>query len=378
MKCGFNGVKIMGYLPEKIRGVLERLVSSLKNKKNVVGVGLFGSWSRGDAVSSSDVDVLIIDEGNVNYEYFERVEMRGLLIDLDYIPKKWLLGVFPPEIDQKIYESQVLYDRDWTLTNTKEWMAKAYHTLERIAIRTEAHMVDADIYLSRATSAYSREDYQSAQIFAGKAVETILKILVEACRLPTSNSRLIRTMERAAEKLGMLPTYAEYLAIAHLYGLEKEDVEKKLGLFKNVWDEISVFVKRNKRELESSHFRVKTKLKYYLSPSFMQGVILRSKALIDEQNHAEACHYVLDTLLDMLENYAWLKSKVEKTKIDQTTLMRSLKDISQENPNIIYEKAAEAFNVENADQQKTQQKIQQAKQIVLTTRKQRRKLIEGS
>jgi len=368
----------MKCLPEKIRRVLERLVSNLKSEEKIVGVGLFGSWSRGEAVSSSDVDVLLIDESDINHEYFERIEMRGLLIDLDHIPKKWLTGVFPPEIDQKIFEAQVLYDRDWTLTNTKEWLAKTYYTLERALIRTESYMVDSDIYLSRATSAYSREDYQSAQLFAGKAAETMLKILIEACRLPISNSHLIRAIEKASEKLEMLPLYAEYLAITHLYGLEKEDAEKKLNLFKNIWDEISIFAKRHKRELKRSHFRVKTKLNYHLSPSFLQGVILRSKALIKEQNHAEACHYVTDILLDMLENYAQLKSKVEETRIDHTTLMRSLKNISQENPNIIYEKAAEAFNVEDASREKAQQKIQQAKEIILTIRKQRRKLIEDA
>lgn len=368
----------MADLPEKIRGVLERLVANLKGKENVSGVGLFGSWSRGDAVPSSDVDVLIVDEGNIDYEYVKRVESRGLLIDLDHVPKRWLLGVFPPELDQKIYESQILYDRDWTLTDMKGWMIKAYHDPERVNIRMESHMVEADIYLSRATSAHSREDHQSAQIFAGKAAETILKILIEACRLPVSNSRLIQAIERASEKLEMLPIYAEYLAVARLHGLEREDSEKKLSLFKKVWDEIAFFAKKHRDALETSHFRVKTKLKYYLSPSFMQGLILRSRALMDAQTHAEACHYVLNTLLDLIENYAWLKSKVEGARLDHTTLMRALKNISQENPNIIYEKAAEAFQVKDANQQETRQKIQQAKHIILTIRRQRRKLIERS
>jgi predicted nucleotidyltransferase len=51
-------------LPEKIRRNLEKVVKEMMIEENVYGVGLFGSWSRGDASASSDVDLLILDGAN--------------------------------------------------------------------------------------------------------------------------------------------------------------------------------------------------------------------------------------------------------------------------------------------------------------------------
>ncbi|RJS69456.1 nucleotidyltransferase domain-containing protein, partial [Candidatus Bathyarchaeota archaeon] len=84
-------------LPEKIRRTLERIVKEMRVKENVYGVGLFGSWSRGDATPSSDIDLLTLDDGSSSYEYTKRIEIRGLLIDLDHIPKRWIQGPIPPE-----------------------------------------------------------------------------------------------------------------------------------------------------------------------------------------------------------------------------------------------------------------------------------------
>ncbi|MEM2102723.1 MAG: nucleotidyltransferase domain-containing protein, partial [Candidatus Bathyarchaeia archaeon] len=100
-------------LAEKTRKTLEKLVKNIKAQESVSSVSLFGSQSRGDAATSSDVDLMIVDNHEFDYEYVERTEQNGLLIDLNYIPRKWITQTVPPEIDQKIFEAYVLYDRDW-------------------------------------------------------------------------------------------------------------------------------------------------------------------------------------------------------------------------------------------------------------------------
>lgn len=52
-------------LPEKLRKTLERIVRDLRVREDVYGIGLFGSWSRGDATASSDVDLFILDKANL-------------------------------------------------------------------------------------------------------------------------------------------------------------------------------------------------------------------------------------------------------------------------------------------------------------------------
>jgi predicted nucleotidyltransferase len=363
-------------LPEKVRKTLERILKKMRTRENIYGVGLFGSWSRGDAVPSSDVDLLVLDTSDFNYEYVERKEIKGLFIDLDHIPKRWIRGCIPPEADQKLYEMQILYDRDWSLTNTKLLMVRHYGSPERIAIRTEAHMIESDIYLSRATSAFSREDFRSARLFATVALDNIMKILTEIAREPVSNSRFVETLENSARKLGMQNLYDEYLRMTGLVRAENATVNRRLRLFKQIWDEVNVIVRRNFSVLESSHFKVKAKLKYYLNPAFLQGVILRTKPLIDSGKIIEASHYLNKILLDMIENYLWLKSSIQKMKLDPTTMIRSLEKAEEKTPQN-YRDILEFLDLKNVNSRDAADTIEETREIMVKIRRERRPLIQN-
>lgn len=362
-------------LYEKVRLILERIVRNLSRQETVSGIGLFGSWSRGDAVSGSDVDLLVISEQNFNYEYLNRLKCDDLFVDLNYIPEKWLRNPISPEIDQKLYEVVVLYDRDWLLTNTKDWMSQAYLKPGRVGVRTGTHLVESDIYLSRATSAYARRDFQSVCVFASMGLESVLKILVEISLLPMSNSHFIEVLERSTNDLGHPKFFAAYLAASQLYGLSRSDAERKLDLFRATWEHVASFMKDNASVLDSLHFKVKSKLKYYGKPAFLQGMIARSQEIIDAGLYTEASHYVLSVMVDLLENYAWLVSALDGVKLDYTTLFRFLRGL-KETPRI-YELAVEAFDVGDVSQKEAEGTLKLVKETVLDVRRQRKDLINS-
>jgi len=363
-------------LPEKIRRTLEKLVTEMRIKENVYGISLFGSWSRNDATASSDVDLMILDKSDLNYEYVERIEANGLLIDLNHIPKKWLSRSIPPEIDQKLYEMQILYDRDWSLHNTKLLMAKSYISPERVEIRTEAHVVDSDIYLSRATSAFSREDFLSAHFFATIAFETMLRVLIEIALEPFSNSRFLEKLEISTAKFGMHDLYSKYVEVTGLNKVDNSSVKEKLRLFRVIWEEIRTTILHNDQTLESSHFKVKTKLKYYLNPAFLQGLMMRTTFMINSGKLAEASHYLDSIFLDMTENYAWLKSQINKVKIDHTTLMRSLQSLEEKNPKI-YTYIVKFLDLEQITMPDASDIIKNVRETMLKVRKERKILIKN-
>jgi predicted nucleotidyltransferase len=369
-----GGTKLV-QLPEKVRGVLEKLVRKLSAQETVSGIALFGSWSRGDAVPSSDVDLLIVNGRVFNYEYVERLETNGLLIDLDYIPKKLIKGSMPPEMDQKIYEMLILYDRDWSLTDTKNWVSKAYATPERLDIRTENYVIESDLYLSRATSALVRGDFQSARVFASMGVEAILKILIDINLMPISNSHFIQVLEEATKRSGMPEFFAGYLTLARLQAIDRLKTERKLNLLKEIWGEITSFTEDHASTLDSLHFKTKTRLRYYGKPAFLEGLTARSQAIMDTEMFDEAAHYMLRTLVDMLENYAWLASAEEGAKLNYPTLFRSLMEMEKP-PMRIYEAAVEAFNVVDADREGTEKAVKFAKNTNLNLRQQRKDLIK--
>ena len=362
-------------LPDKIRRVLEKTVNKLKKKKNIYGIGLFGSWSRGDATASSDVDLLILDNRNFNYEFVERLETSGLFIDLNYIPRNWIRRQFPPEIDQKFYEMQILYDRDWSLANTKLLMNKFYRSPERLDIRTEAHLVDSDIYLSRATSAFAREDFKSAQLFAVLALENALKILVEIACEPFSNSRFIEKLELSANKLNMVHFFNSYLEIAKLGKATRNSVKGKLKLFKNVWNEARTTVQKNPNVLRKCHFKIKTKLDYYLNPAFLRGAMKRAAGLVDSGKKVEASHYLNMMLVDIVENYVWFKSLMSNIKVDYTTLIRSLKTLEKKMPKN-YRNVLESLNLTAVEKTDAAETIERVRDSILNIRKERKGLIK--
>jgi predicted nucleotidyltransferase len=363
-------------IPEKIRRTLEKIVSEMRVAENVCGVGLFGSWSRSEASTSSDIDLLILEKGKFNCEYVERAEVSGLFLDFDHVPKNWIHGPIPPELDQKLYEMQILYDRDWSLTNTKILMVKAYCSPERVDIRTEAHIIESDIYLSRATSALSREDCQSAYTFATVALQNILKVLFEIALEPFSNSHFLEKLSKAATKLGMQKLFKEYVEIVDLERCDSTKASNKLKLFKAIWEEAKNDITNNYKALETTHFKVKTKLNYYLNQAFLQGAVLRTNAIIEQGKTSEAYHYLRNILLEMIENYAWFKSAAEKTKMDYTTLIRTLERIEEKNPKS-YKNIIDFLDLSDKDKNKAISAVEKARKIMLEIRSERKALIKN-
>lgn len=362
-------------LPERIRRTLERLVNQLKLRENVYGIGLFGSWSRGDADPSSDVDLLILDKGSFSDEYVERVEAGGLMIDLNHVPKAWLRSLIPPSLDQKLYEAQIVYDRDWSLTNTKLLMTKSYGSPERVDIRTEAHVIDSDVYLSRATSAFSRKDYRSAHVFATVALESILKVLIDIALETFSNSHLLEAFQTSATKLDRLDDFNEYLAISRLNKTDELSVKEKTRLFKLIWVEMNATARRHSRELESSHFKVKTRLNYYLNPAFLQGALARTDSLINSEKTREASHYLNTMLLDIVENYFWVKSSIEKVRVDLSTIICSLEILESKNPHSLNQ-IVDFFSLGDVGKPEAASAIEKTRRVSCGIRKDRKVLIK--
>lgn len=361
-------------LPDRVLKVLEKLVKDLSAQEPVSAVGFFGSWSRGDAVPSSDADLLIVSKRDFDYEYVERLEFEGLLVDLNYIPKSWITGPVPPEIDQKLYEVNVLYDRDWSLTNTKDWMSKTYRKPERVDIRTEAWLVDSDMYVSRAASASARGDFQSACLFAGLGMECILKIPVEVSQLPISNSHFIEALQESLEKMEMFDLFTRYIAVARLAGVDQTGAQEKLDLFGTASEDVASLMKDHPSILDSLHSKVKAALQYYGKPALLRGMVDRTKAMIDAGASVEAAHYVLHTLADMIENYAWLASAVEGVKLNYTTLFRSLRGFKK-SPARVYKSALEAFNIGDVTRGEAEEAVKSARETTLSLRQRRKQLI---
>jgi predicted nucleotidyltransferase len=369
-------VRFMVQLSEKMRRTLERLLNGLQKEANVYGVGLFGSWSRGDAATSSDVDLFILNGKDLACGYVERREVAGLLFDLDFAPRKWFRGQMPPDVDQKLYEMQILYDRDWLLTDSKLSMVKSYGSPERVSIRTEDHLLNSDIYLSRASSALSREDPLSAYAFTIASLDSTLRILAEIAMEPFSNSHFIERMNRAATALQMSETFQEYLEISKLNEITDSGARIKLRLFREAWEEIRVAAGKSLRNATSSHFKVRANLNYYLNPAFLFGVIARTNSLIESGDSVEASHYLNSILLEIAENYLWLRSSSGNAEADYTTPISSLRSLETKNSKD-HAHIVDFLSLGNVGKAEATDAIAKARKVELEVRRDRKVLIKN-
>jgi len=357
-------------LPDNSREIVEGLLKDLESRDSVLGVGLFGSWSRGDASLSSDVDLLIVDGRELSYEYIERVEIEDVFIDLDYVPSKWVLRQIPPEIDQKLFEVQVLFDRSSKFSVAKSLMAKNYYSIERAEMRIADYVMQADTYLSRIVAALNRSDYQSAKVSAVFSLASVMKIFLEVVRKPYSNSRYLRTLESATIRLGKNEFYEDYLDMAGLDRLSRQDADGVLSSVSDLWQNVVEFVEDNSKKVESIHAKVKSDLNYYCRSNFLKGMQSRASTLIDDSLYEEATHYLFRASISMLENYVWLLSTLEGERFDFTYLFKRLKSSSLSNPDIL-QRLVDAFDLGDISQNEAEAAFKKAKDIIFDVRKNR-------
>jgi len=271
---------------------------------------------------------------------------------------------------------QILYDKDWTHANVKPLIAKSYGSPERVDIRTEAHVVEGDIYLSRATSAFSRHDFMSSHLFATVALENTLKVLVEITMQPFSNGRFIETVESSCTELGKHDLFEDYIKMTGFRRDSSTVIKDRLRLFQKIWEEMNSTIKQNGETLASVHFRVRTRLNYYFNDAYLRGVVDRANAMLEAEKTVEALHYLTSILLDIVENYVWLKSFMRKVRIDCTTLIRSLESLEGKGSRN-YVNTLTFLELEAIGKSEVAQDVSKARELMLRTRKERKQLIKS-
>ena len=356
----------MHRLPENVRKSLERIVKDMRLNERVYGIGLFGSWSRGDAETSSDADLLIIYE-NIEDEYIERIISGGVFVDLDFIPKSWIKGIVPPEIDQKLCEAQIFYDRNWALANAKLLITNIYSSPERVRLRIRNHVIESDIYFSRAASALFKGDLKSAQLFSTVALEKALIILMERALRPISNSHFIQEAEESAKKLEAQSLFNFYLDATKLHEADGELAKEKLELLKIVLNEISHVVNEHSKNVEELHPKAKKNIKYYFNPAFVEGAVFRIESLIASNKLAEAVHYIKSLATIAIEKYAILRASIEKSALDYTCLISFLESAEKRKPKH-YQNITNLLDLDNLRKEEVGETVKMVREMLLKIR----------
>lgn len=364
----------MAALPTAISSTIKKLVEDLAKQATISSIGLFGSWPRYDASPVSDYDVLVIDRRGFDYEFRERVDYGGLMMDITRIPKEWVDRVVIPGVDHMLHETIILYDPSGMLKRARDWVEANYRTPGRVEVRTEQYLSSADTYLSRASAAMVRGDLETTSLFSDMSLTPIAHIIMDVAGLPITRSAFIWNLRRACEKIDMIGIYKVIISTTRLAGLEKADVSSCLDRFDGVWRRITRYMADNLEVVEGLHDKLRDEINYLTDPTMLKGIFIRAQEMLDENNFIEAAHYMRSWLQPLLEDYAWLISAKQGTKLDYTSLFKTIR--VYEGPAGVYDSAAEIFNVKNIEKSAVRQEIESARSIIAHTRKMRREMIE--
>lgn len=368
------GVTTVVEFPKALRSTFDRFIEDLTKQATVSSIGLFGSWSRYDASPTSDFDVLVIDRRTFDYEFHERVDYDGVTMDITRIPIRWVSGVVNPNVDHMLHETIVLYDPSGLLKRARDWVDANYRTRGRIEVRTEEYLTNSDTYLSRASAALARDDFETASLFSDMSLKPIGHVIMEIADLPITRSAFVWNLRRACEKIDMIGTYKVIINNARLAGLEKADVLSCLEIFEGLWRRISRYMADNRDVIEGLHDRLRDEISYLTDPTMLKGLLTRVRRMIFESNFIEASNYMRDWLLPLIESYAWLISAKQDSKLEYTSLFKTIK--LYEGSAGIFESAADIFNVKNIEEKAVKNEIESARSVITYTRKKRREMID--
>ncbi len=125
-----------------IQNYILTFVDQVKQDKNVLGIMLFGSIARGTFNSYSDIDILVVVDGNV-LTYFDKLEQiikeidpmrqklvaKGLHLYIsEVILKKEDLAEFRPFYISLLEEGTILYEKDGILSEFISNLKKIRYT----------------------------------------------------------------------------------------------------------------------------------------------------------------------------------------------------------------------------------------------------------
>jgi predicted nucleotidyltransferase len=92
------------YTLDRIVDILRKYKPELQRKYPISGLGIFGSYARGEATESSDIDIAVEISGPMGLNFVEMAdEIEGLLgTKVDVVPKRSIKAAFLAYVEKDI------------------------------------------------------------------------------------------------------------------------------------------------------------------------------------------------------------------------------------------------------------------------------------
>jgi predicted nucleotidyltransferase len=326
--------------------LFDKLGELLAGRPPVSAFALFGSRARKDSFDESDYDILVADTRNLSSILLERVVLEGLSVDLVHVPLSWLAKQIPYELDQMIYESTILSDRDGILTSAQKWIRNCNYEPTRIAGRMGEILLKSDVILSRASSALSRLDYESCIMHSKMAEIESSKAILEIHKIPYQPSRFAELLKSASAGIDL----------AHIMP-PVEKAENAMRCLQEIM-QIVAGVSKQQQQLQKS-IEHAWMAAYFSSEDFMSRTMKLVDNLMSENRFQDVVLYSQLNSYRILEVYQLIK-KID-TMADYVTMIRQIKSKTDSESTRLYGAIRMLYDISDPTKQKATESLKQAR-----------------
>ncbi|UCD44045.1 MAG: hypothetical protein JSV27_07815 [Candidatus Bathyarchaeota archaeon] len=356
------------------RSLIGGFVDELVQREVEPSVGLFGSWTRYGASTSSALDLLVASRSGADHEFYEWAEYDGLLLNVNRIPWFWIGEVVAPEVDHRLHESVVLHDPEGVLGRARGFVEDNYRTSGRVEVRTEGYLKTSDTYMSRVASAMNRGDLETALVFAELSLVSATHVLLDVAGLPVTRGSYVWDVRRACERLGLMEAYFEALGVFRLAEVDSDYVSSLRGSYEAAWRGIREFMVDRREVIEDLHERLRRDVVYLTDPLALGLVMGRTEEMLGEGDLVGAAMYLRGWLLPLLEVCAWVVQAGRGDKFDYTSLFRTL---GEGEIGGVYDESVTVFGLDGVGGGDAEEAVAGCRAVVSGIRGDRRRLIRG-
>ena len=114
----------------------------------------------------------------------------------------WVVEPVSPLMDYRIQETVVLYDPGGVLGAARGFVERVFMSPRRVETRTDGLLATSEMHLSRASTALSRGDPETASAYVGAELASAAVVLMDIAGVPVTRRQFVWGLRRGVSGWG--------------------------------------------------------------------------------------------------------------------------------------------------------------------------------
>jgi len=238
-------------MDDKIK-ILKETVRKLKERKNVKGIFLAGSYGRKEQHQFSDIDLYVIVEKPVKKDLKDPWEpLRTIYLTVNQLKKRFrqMDWIFSRSL---VLSGKILYDPGGLIKKLKKEIKPYPEDIRQFELR--ANVRHAKMQLFRAKYAFKKNDFPSTIYFMIKCIEEILFFFYVLNKMDLESERKLLEDRK---KIKMKPRdFEKRLIKGACLDFKKRKIKKRISILESLIKDVESFYIKEEKNWKPEYVKV--------------------------------------------------------------------------------------------------------------------------